>query len=489
MSPSVEPFNDAKYKALMDGLECSEIFLSALESTKRMDSEYYQKQNIRFETRINGLSNSPLGEIAKFLIGPFGSAYDTSNYVTKSDFRYVRGQDVKPFILKDNEPKYISEEDYHRLEKYALHENDIMISVVGTLGNACIVRKRNIPAIFSCKSTVVRPYGVSSQFLVTFLNCNIGRQLLLRKERGAIQKGLNLEDLKTLLIPVFSSDFQKVIDFVVNKADEVLNNSNIQYTNAQIVFNNIFNFNWSSRPCSSISVKSFSESFGDSGRLDAEYYQPKYDQLFGMLSHFPTKKLGGPSGIANIQKSIEPGSDVYCDDGIPFVRVSDVTKFGITDPEIHLPENIVPDPEKLYPKKNTILFSKDGSVGIAYKMENDAAVITSGALLHLTVKNPDEVLPDYLTLVLNSPIVQLQAERDSNGAIIQHWKPSEIENAIIPILDIEIQKEIAQKVQESFSLRHKSEQLLEYAKQAVEMAIEQGEENAMEWLKEKGVEA
>lgn len=25
MSPSVKPFNEAKYKALMDGLECSEI--------------------------------------------------------------------------------------------------------------------------------------------------------------------------------------------------------------------------------------------------------------------------------------------------------------------------------------------------------------------------------------------------------------------------------------------------------------------------------
>lgn len=112
-------------------------------------------------------------------------------------------------------------------------------------------------------------------------------------------------------------------------------------------------------------------------------------------------------------------------------------------------------------------------------------VITSGALLHLTVRNKAEVLPDYLTLVLNSPIVQLQAERDSNGAIIQHWKPSEIENVIIPVLDMDIQKEIATKVQESFALRKQSKQLLEYAKQAVEMAIEQGEDVAMEWLKDK----
>lgn len=127
----------------------------------------------------------------------------------------------------------------------------------------------------------------------------------------------------------------------------------------------------------------------------------------------------------------------------------------------------------------------DGSVGIAYKLEHDEDIITSGALLHLTVKNTSEVLPDYLTLVLNSPVVQMQAERDSNGAIIRHWKPSEIENVIIPVLDMDKQRELAEMVQKSFALRRQSKQLLEYAKQAVEIAIEQGEDASLAWLKDK----
>lgn len=52
-------------------------------------------------------------------------------------------------------------------------------------------------------------------------------------------------------------------------------------------------------------------------------------------------------------------------------------------------------------------------------------------------------------------------------------------------MDIDTQKEIAVKVQESFTLRKQSKQLLEYAKQAVEMAIEQGEDVALAWLKDK----
>ena len=85
--------------------------------------------------------------------------------------------------------------------------------------------------------------------------------------------------------------------------------------------------------------------------------------------------------------------------------------------EIYLSKNVVENVETLYPQKDTILFSKDGSVGIAYKLAENKKIITSGALLHLTVKDKRTVLPDYLTLVLNSNIVQMQAERVSNGAI------------------------------------------------------------------------
>ena len=55
----------------------------------------------------------------------------------------------------------------------------------------------------------------------------------------------------------------------------------------------------------------------------------------------------------------------------------------------------------------------------------------------------------------------------------------------IKLIDENVQREIAVKVRQSFELRDKSKQLLEYAKQAVEMAIEQGEDIALAWLKSK----
>jgi type I restriction enzyme, S subunit len=153
-----------------------------------------------------------------------------------------------------------------------------------------------------------------------------------------------------------------------------------------------------------------------------------------------------------------------------------MTKFGLSEPDIHLDNEAFNFPH-LMPKKDTILLTKDGTVGTAYKIEKDSYFITSGAILHLTVKDKN-VLPDYLTLVLNSVLTKLQAERDAGGSIIQHWKPSEIQEVIIPILPMELQERIIQKIQESFSLKTKSEQLLSLAKRAVELAIEEGEEAA-----------
>ena len=211
--------------------------------------------------------------------------------------------------------------------------------------------------------------------------------------------------------------------------------------------------------------KALANSFLLSGRLDAEYYQPKFDYLFNELNKFKTKTI---KQIAALSKSIEPGSDAYKDSGIPFIRVADLSKFGLSDPAIYLDSSTFK--ETIRPKKDTILLSKDGSVGIAYKVEEQMDVITSGAIIHLTVTDKD-VLPDYLTLVINSVVVKMQAERDAGGSIIQHWKPSEIEKVVIPILPMQEQIKLSEMLQQSFALRKESKTLLQQAILMVENAI------------------
>ena len=66
--------------------------------------------------------------------------------------------------------------------------------------------------------------------------------------------------------------------------------------------------------------------------------------------------------------------------------------------------------------------------------------------------------------------------------MILHWRPDQVAGTIIPILEKEKQAEIEQKVIESFNGRTRAKDLLEHAKRAVEIAIEQNEQAAIEWL-------
>lgn len=466
----------------MDGLECSEINRSELERTLRIDSEFYSKSAIKVSDMLQSRSHDLL---TTFVNVSDGNHMGISDYFIDEGVPYYRGQDAGAFFIENSNPICIDEKTFELpvMKRSHLKKGDVILSIVGTIGSLSLVYSDK-SATCSCKLAILRPKeGKNAELLATFLRGKYGQAQITRFTRGAVQKGLILEDMDQLVVPVFGDGIVEAIRNAIQSAYQIQEKANNCYREAQrTLVNSVGSI---SVPAESVSVRNISTSFYTTGRLDAEYYQPKYDALFTALSTIKTKKLGGAHGIVNIEKSIEPGSEVYVEDGIPFVRVSDVSKFEISEPEVKLRNDILPNPEVLFPQKDTILLSKDGSVGIAYKTESTMPVITSGALLHLTVRNKAEVLPDYLTLVLNSPIVQLQAERDSNGAIIQHWKPSEIENAIIPVLDMDIQKEIATKVQESFALRKQSKQLLEYAKQAVEMAIEQGEDVAMEWLKDK----
>ena len=64
-------------------------------------------------------------------------------------------------------------------------------------------------------------------------------------------------------------------------------------------------------------------------------------------------------------------------------------------------------------------------------------------------------------------------------------RPEQVRETIIPILPEEIQTEIQQTIIESFDLRRQSKHLLECAKRAVEIATQDDEQMAMEWLKKE----
>ena len=462
----------------MDGLECSEIRKSELEFSGRIDAEYYQKQYLLFEQMVRKNDYHRMAEICHFLIGPFGSAYDTSNYVDESKYRYIRGQDVKPFFVQEMSPRFMAEQDFLRLQKYALKENDLLVSVVGTLGNACIIQAKELPAIFSCKSTAVRADSVDPYYLLAYTNSKYGRKLLLRKERGAIQKGLNLDDLKTFEVPSFSDVFQQEIAWLIQKAQQLKTSSQSLYRNAERVLDEQLNVQINDQRSPVSSVKYLSESFLSSGRLDAEYYQPKYESIANEL---------------NTSEKVASLCSIYDDTFIPatdteyrYIELSNVGHYGdVSGVESVAGEDLPSRARRKVATGEVIISSVEGSLQSCALIDDefDGALCSTG----FYVLDSDEINSETLLVLFKSEPIQALMKQRCSGTILTAISKDELLSMPLPKINTDVQKTVAEKVRESFVLRRKSKELLEYAKQAVEMAIEQGEDAALEWLKDRGV--
>ncbi|MCK5696776.1 MAG: hypothetical protein KAI02_01350 [Gammaproteobacteria bacterium] len=336
--------------------------------------------------------------------------------------------------------------------------------------------------------------SINNYYLFCYLSGKYGQNQLSQRITGAVPLSIDKESTRSVFVPLFSDNIQKLVSKAIKDHFKSSDKSKKLYKQAQNILLSELNLtNWQPKHQLTF-IKNYSDT-EQAKRIDAEYYQPKYDKIINAIKNYS----GGwdiLDNLVSIKKSIEVGSSEYLDQGVPFIRVSNISPFEMSE-EKYISEslyneltpqenNIKFEQSKNYqPKQDEILFSKDGSPGIAYYLkEQPSKMIPSGGILRLKSKN-DKVNNEYLTLVLNSVLTQEQVKRDVGGSIILHWRPDQVKETVIPILSEEKQIEIQEKITESFTLRNQSKHLLECAKQAVEMAIEQNEKTALNWLKKQ----
>ena len=272
-------------------MQISTVKFRALNPEFRIDAEYYRAEILNRLNILEQYNKDRLGNLVEFVVGPFGSTVTVEKYVDKSEYRYIRNKDVNDFLIKDDEPALIPKQVYDSLPQFHVKENDLLITVVGTLGKVAIATKQDTKSIFSCKSTIIRAKNINPFYLLTYLNSNTGRLFSLRGTRGAIQKGLNLSDLKEIQVFIPSSRFQTLIESIIKKSFVSTSKAKISYNQAQnLLFSELGLLNW--KPEHRLTfVKNFSDT-QEVRRIDAEYFQPKYDEIVDKINAFETLKLG-----------------------------------------------------------------------------------------------------------------------------------------------------------------------------------------------------
>lgn len=478
---------------MLEGLEVTIQNYKSLKSIidYRIEAEYFDKRFLKIDDIFSKKKNVLFFDVAGYENGRAYSSDQFSESFIENGVKVSKIGDVTQKRLNENW-FWVSEQEFQKQRGNYLVDDDILMTLTGDppdVGKVNLFKENSLKSTWNQRVARIylkenQTYFYSHKAFFIILYNRFCREQLERYAKGIRQRNLGTECIEKLMLPILTKDFQIKLDDFITLSFKKLDESKKLYKEAENILLIKVGLNDFELSKKTVNIKSFKESFGVTKRLDAEYYQKKYEQIIDKIK---TQKHDSLINIVDISKSIEPGSDKYSDEGgLPFYRVSDYNKFGLSKPDKELTSSFVAENkdliENLKPKQGTILFSKDGSVGTAYLLRKDLDGITSGAILHLQVKNAKEILPEYLTLALNSKLVQMQAERDAGGSIILHWRKEEIEQVVVPIIDNKKQEQIAELVEESFKLKVESERLLEVAKKAVEMAIEENEEKALKFI-------
>jgi len=454
----------------------------------RLDAEFYRPFYLESEKLIFSKKNDRLGGLISVLTdyhanGSYEILRGNVEILASSNYALmIRTVDFERDDF-ENDVKYVSEHAYNFLKKTKVFGGEIIINKIGNAGKVYLVPPLNKKISLGMNQFMIRPKeSLNNYFLYVFLVCKYGRLLLEQRITGAVPLSIDKESVRSVPVPILKDEFQKIIKNLVGRYFALSNQGKDLYFQAeQLLLSELGLLDW--KPKHELAfIKNFSDA-KQSNRFDAEYFQPKYEEIVEAVK----KYKGGFDELGNlvkIKKSIEPGSEAYQENGIPFVRVSNLSKFELSNNnQQFISEELYNELKTHQPKKGEILLSKDATPGMAYYLnEEPQKMIVSGGILRLKIDNQQKVLSEYLTLVLNSVVVQKQIERDAGGSIINHWRPDQAKATIIPILGNSKQKKITELVGKSFSSRKLSKSLLEIAKRGVEMAIEKDEEKAEKWI-------
>ncbi len=438
---------------------------NGLEGATRIESEYYNKPSLIDKNFIKG--NTIIDHIQ----------YGTSEELNEefNGFPILRLNEFDGFFL-DIPRKYCNKISKDVFNNLLLKKGDVL--VCRTNGNPKLVGKSAIVMediniafasyLFRIKTKIS---SITPITLSVYLNSKIGRREIERNLMVSNQSNFSPATLRDIKIPIFPQEFQKLMDDIVTAAYHNHKDSKLQYSQAETLLLEelgLKDFNLIHEPC-------YEVNYYDSitaNRIDAEYYQPKYEKAIKMITGYPFKPLGD---LFRLVKGIEPGSSFYSEEGKTFIRVSNLNKFEINNNnQQYLSEDTYNALKPYYqPFKGEILLSKDATPGIAYHLKEEIEGIISGGILRLQPLS--EIKKEYICLVINSLVGQSQIERDSGGSVIYHWKPAQVKKTLIPILPDTIQEKIESLCIESFSARRRAKALLEEAKKKVEEMIEKGQ--------------
>ena len=410
----------------------------------------------------------------KIVDGPFGSEILEKDYVEKG-VPFIRVQNITEYGFEDLNLVFISEEANKRIGRSECRPGDLVFTKTGRLGTVCVLNNKysnyNIRgdlAKLELKSQV-DPY-----YVMSYLNSNFGTKITNSYSSGSTRGRILISNIKKIAIPIPSPEIQKYIGDKVRKAEELREEAKRLKKEAEEIFFNEINivsidnafkkeqhikFNW-------INIDEL-----DVNRIDAEYNRRKYTILVKLLIDNNITLIP----ISNLlEEPIVSGSTPkggnYIENGIPFVRATNLCEYSIDDNLVYISKEESDKLKNSEIRSGDVVFSIAGSIGVASIIPSyiEKANINQ-ALVRLRLNNINKY---YFVFVVNSSIGRLLSLRLANGAVQLNLNREEVGNIMVPRINDNKEEIIANKIKLYIELLYQSKQLIQEAKQDVEDLIE-----------------
>lgn len=439
----------------------------------RIEAEYYQPNYLRLESKLKAYKTEVFGKLVKEIrCGPFGSTILANTYEEKGVI-VARPFNIKNFSLECENLVYINEEDCLRKNLKFYSEGDVFFSRVGDMRcgvvpnfNQKITISPNIIAV-KIDRNKLNPY-----YATVFFNSKYGFPQIARAVKVVAQPTISTDLIKNLKIVLFNNNFQSLIEGKFLLFLEIYGKSLSLYSQAETLLLEelgIKDIDLSHEPCYEVN----SADTIIAKRIDAEYYQPKYERVIEAIKNCKYGWCKLSDKIMNITDKYDPYKKP--ESNFRYIELSNINpSIGIIDGYSELKGKDLPSRARMLVKEGDVIISSvEGSIDKIALVDNahDNCIASTGFFIFRTKEN---TLPEYTLSLCKSILIQKQLEKLASGTILTAVPKNLVDSIIIPNTPKGAQIKIADLIRQSHVARRQAKELLEEAKRKVEEMIEKG---------------
>lgn len=191
--------------------------ISIVKNIPELLKSYYSQlvdNNVWDKVRISDI-------LVKIKSGPFGTQLHVSQFSDKGEI-YVYG--IDDLTKKVPKTRYLSIAELDKYERYLVHGDDVLISIMGTVGRTKVVPKDIGLAIntkhlvdITLNQDLCKPYFLA----YTLENDRKVKRQIESSKHGAVMSAINMSDVKNLMITLPSIKVQMYFEEVYHQVKDI----------------------------------------------------------------------------------------------------------------------------------------------------------------------------------------------------------------------------------------------------------------------------